>query len=421
MAVNRVGLPHALLSGAGLRERTAALAAWAWGLSPETVLMVSFAGGFVIRPSPLWAMLYYLTVLPLCGGRLATRRRAWPTDAGSIAAIALMGWFTLATLWDVAAGLHPGPHIFWIWNGLCTLVMFAASRTAFGAQGINRERLISTLIFGALANLVIVFARTAFAGIPDGRLTGWAETRHPILGAAMIGTCVLLAAGRLLAGRRRRLEAVVALAGIAFIVLTGSRGPLLAIGLSLGLLMLLLQPRLLVSAMVACGFGAAMVEFADPDLLESAWSRMMERGWSNRLDIWRLAVQEIESRPWLGYGPSTNLDRATDNFPHDLFLSTLFYSGIVGLALLLVVLALATLASLRQPDGLRRATGLALLLHLVVSGLTDLSQITKGPGPLWFIIWVPIILALGPPRRVPNTGQMFGPPHDLHDTERSGA
>jgi hypothetical protein len=61
------------------------------------------------------------------------------------------------------------------------------------------------------------------------------------------------------------------------------------------------------------------------------------------------------------------------------------------------------------------------LLHLVVSGLTDLSQITKGPGPLWFIIWVPIILALGPPRRVPNTGQMFGPPHDLHDTERSGA
>jgi O-antigen ligase len=421
MEVGQVSLPHAFFSRAGLTERITAFAAWAWSLAPGTVLMVSFAGGFVIRPSPLWAMLFYLTVLPLCGGRLATQRRAWPSDAGSIAAITLMGWFTLATVWDVAANVHPGPHLFWIWNGLCTLVMFAASRTAFGAQGLNRERFISTLIFGALANLVIVFVRTAFDGIPDGRLAGWAETRHPILGAAMIGTCVLLAAGRVLAGRRRRLEQVLVVAGLAFIVLTGSRGPLLAIGLSLGLLMLLLQPRLLVSAMVACGFGVAMIEFADPDLLEQAWSRMMQRGWSNRLDIWRLAVEEIERRPWLGYGPSTNLDRATDNFPHDLFLSTLFYSGIVGLALLVVVLVLASVASLRQADGLRRATGLALLLHLVVSGLTDLSQITKGPGPLWYIIWVPIILGLGPPRRIRSPGQPLGAPRDLQDAERSGA
>jgi O-antigen ligase len=404
----------AALSGATVARWIASARA----VTPATVLLISFGAGFLIRPSPVWAMLFYLTVLPVCGLRMA-RRDLWPSDAGGIVGVILIAWFTLATAWDVAAGSDIRPHVFWIWNGLCTLAMFVASRAAFGKPGRDRERLITTLIAGASINTAIVFVRTAFTGIADGRLGGWAETRHPILGASMLGTCAVLAASRVLAGRRARFEAITLLACLVFIVLTGSRGPLLAITVSLGLLTALLQPRLLISVIVIGLFLVAMAEFADPGLLAHAWARLLERGWSSRLDIWQLALEEIARRPILGYGPSSRLDRATDNFPHDLFLSTIFYSGAIGLLLLLLLLALAAWAAYRQRDRVRRATGLVLLVHLVLSGLTDLSQVTKGPGPLWYIIWIPIILALGSASGASVASRKPADPEKIHGVERS--
>jgi TM2 domain-containing membrane protein YozV len=38
---------------------------------------------------------------------------------------------------------------------------------------------------------------------------------------------------------------------------------------------------------------------------------------------------------------------------------------------------------------------MALWLNLLVAGLTDMGQITKGPGPLWLIVWLPIGLIAG--------------------------
>ena len=366
---------------------------WLSRISPALVVLVTLGAGFVVRPSPLWAMLFYLTVLPVCGLRLG--QGAWPADAGSLTGVALILWFTLATAWDEAAGPGVGVHGLWLWNGLCTLVFFAAARAAFGGPGAARERLISVLIGGALLNTAIVFARTLLQGMADDRLAGWAETRHPILGASVIGTCVLLAASRLLQRRGRSLALAAVSAGLLFIVLTGSRGPLIAIAASLALLLALTRRRLLLAAGCAGVLALGLLAIAEPTLLQTAWSRLLERGWSNRLDIWQLAIREIEVRPLFGYGPSARLDRATDNFPHNLFLSTLFYSGGVGLLLLLGVLALGLRAAARQPDRIVRATSLALLLHLVLSGVSDLGQITKGPGPLWYIVWIPLVLALG--------------------------
>jgi O-antigen ligase len=357
-------------------------------------------------------MLFYLTVLPASGLRLL-RREAWPTDPGSLAAAALLGWFTLTTCWDFAAGAQLGVHALWVWNGVCTLVFVIGARLAFGAEGTDRNRLITILIVGALVNTVIILARLPFTGLEGGRLGGWAETRHPILGASMIGASVILAAGRLLEGRSRYLAAAAAIGGIAFILLTGSRGPLIAIAASLALLLAFARPRLLAAALVAALLLLGVVALADPALLQHAWARLLERGWSSRLDIWQLAIEEIGRRPLLGYGPSARLDRATDNFPHNLFLSTLFYSGAIGFLLLLAVIGLASRSAWRMPDRVGRATCLALLSHLVLSGVSDLGQVSKGPGPMWYIMWLPIILSLGP-----TTGPK---PREIHLAERSGA
>jgi hypothetical protein len=36
----------------------------------------------------------------------------------------------------------------------------------------------------------------------------------------------------------------------------------------------------------------------------------------------------------------------------------------------------------------------ALLIDALLAGLTDLGQITKGPGPMWIILWLPVMLAM---------------------------
>ena len=365
-----------------------------WQAMPLTLVL---GAGLLVAPNPAWSMLFYIGVLaPFLWQQ--RRRPPWPADAGSLAGIALTGWFTLATLWDHAAGGDLRPHLLWVWNGLNTLAFFLVARAGFGAPGAARERLVSVLIGAAAANVLVSFALTLMRGFPDGRMNGWAETRHPILGAAVIGMAVLLAAARVLAGRQPLRHGAAALLGLGFIVATGSRGPLIAVLAALGLLLLGTRPRWL-AALAAVGLAAiALTAAAMPALVGALRARLLERGWSSRLDIWRLALREIAARPLFGYGPSARLDRATDNFPHDLFLSTLFYSGAVGLVLLLALLALAVRGAWRAQPAASRWTLLALLLNTLLTGISDLSQVTKGPSPMWYILWLPVVLALGPVR-----------------------
>jgi O-antigen ligase len=378
--------------GTSLKAR---LARWRLPLpSAATVLTGVIAAGLLISPNPAWAMLFYVTVLPLFGLRLRT---LWPEDVGGLLGVALILWFTVTTLWDHAAGARAAPHLLWVWNGLCTLVFFLAARASYARAGPERERLYSVLIIVAAINVAVSVGRATVIGMPEGRMNGWAEARHPILGAAIIGVCVILAAARALHGRSAAGNGAVACAGLAFIIATGSRGPLIAVAAALGVLLIGLAPRLLLALAGAVLALALIAYFAVPGFDHAVGMRYLARGWSNRLDIWDLALREIAARPLFGHGPTARLARAVDNFPHNLFLSTLFYSGVIGLVLLLALLVCAVLGAVRAKPPGERYMRLALLANLVLTGLSDLSQVTKGPSPMWYIVWLPIVLALPPP------------------------
>ena len=118
----------------------------------------------------------------------------------------------------------------------------------------------------------------------------------------------------------------------------------------------------------------------------------MRPGTSGHFEAWRLAWSGIAARPLFGNGLAADLPLtygADKRFPHDLFLSLLFYSGAVGLALFLPLLAMVATRVIRARD----AWVGSLLVSGLVAGLTDFGQITKGPGPLWLIIWLPLALA----------------------------
>ena len=113
------------------------------------------------------------------------------------------------------------------------------------------------------------------------------------------------------------------------------------------------------------------------------------RGSSFRPAIWRASIARIAERPWAGHGMGAKLGFESFTFPHDLYLSLLFYSGIIGL-LIFAAAAIRLIAGVWRTPGPERILLIALWANMLVSGLTDYGQIIKGPSPLWYVIWLPI-------------------------------
>jgi O-antigen ligase len=108
-----------------------------------------------------------------------------------------------------------------------------------------------------------------------------------------------------------------------------------------------------------------------------------------------LSWHDLMQHAWIGYGPGYRLNSPPgEQFPHNLFLSTWLYTGLVGLVLLLIYLLKVLQSALSSPVKADRATNIAILLLLVVSAMTEFSQLIKGPGPMWYIFWLPTLLAL---------------------------
>jgi O-antigen ligase len=373
-------------------------------------LALLFVGaGFVVAPEPSWAFLFYVAGVPLLLWRVAPRIAPWLREPVVLLPVLLVAWMAATLMWSDAPRPHDLSRALWLWNCLCTLGFFL-NLLLVAVPAAGSARLSSTLIGMGTLNAVFSIGRFLVAGGVGERMPGWAETRHPILGAGIIGLCLVLALGRACTpgiGRRVRaglLAAVVVMAG--FIWLTGSRGPLVAVAAGCAVLLLGLPRRVLLGLVAAVLLAVLGLHLADRSVLPEALGRLTERGWSSRLDIWQQSLEMIRLRPVFGHGLTALLPRAKDAFPHDLYLSTLLYGGAVGLALLLGSFALAARGVARLPAGLERRTLAALGVTACLIGATDLSQVVKGPGPMWYIIWLPLVLCVAAARRAaPGAGE----------------
>lgn len=369
--------------------------------------MLFLAAGFVLAPEPVWAMLFYVGGLPLLLWRVAPRAWPWRREPAVLLPVLLVAWMAASLLWSDPPGPHDPSRWLWLWNCLCTLGFFLNILWAARLPG-GRARLAGTLIAAGTLNAVLAIGRFFAAGGVEERMPGWAETRHPILGAAIIGLCLVLALGRAWApgtgrGLRAALLAAVAVMA-AFIWLTGSRGPLAATAVGCAVLLAGLPRRWVLGLAGAALLGVAVVHALDGHLIADVLMRLTERGWSNRLDIWRQSLEVIRARPLIGHGLTALLPRARDAFPHDLYLSTWLYGGAIGLGLLLGCFALVARGLWRMPAGLERRTLAALAVTAALVGATDLSQVVKGPGPMWYIIWVPLAFCVAAARAADPAG-----------------
>ena len=364
-----------------------------WQLS---ALLLYVAAAFLLPKGNASAVVFYACVLPCLLARLAVPPSARWRDAGVALALGLVVWSALTLLWGEGGAHRAGQFAA---DSLATLGFVLSLVLTLDAPW-ARVWLARVLIWAGCVNAAVAIVRGSL--LPpvetlDPRLWGWAISTHPILGSMVMTTAYLTALARGLSGRGARWPNFASAAVMAiFILMCESRGPIAASALATLFLAAGAQWRWRLLA--GAGIFVALWLLLPAAVHDHVLAVLTRRGASHRLDIWAATLGQIRQRPWSGHGLGAQMHLAIGGqditFPHDLYLSLLYYSGAVGLALFVALAGVLAARLARTWDS--EAPWLAAMgLAVLVGGLTDLGQVTKGPGPMWLILWVPVGVMLG--------------------------
>lgn len=374
-------------------------------LSSETLLRMALLGcigaGFLLPSNAAWSLLFYLSMPPLVLWRVWRGWRPDVRDGALVAMLALWLWSSAALFWGDDISGHGNGHGYWLRNAACTLVFVLGFVMAQGDDVLTRSRVVLTLVFCGAANSIVSILIFLWQGGVLERLEGWGVTKNPVLGAAVIGICLVLAIGEAAARARGRAVILCCVAAmLAYLALTFSRTPLLAVAVALAVMGYGLGRRYWLAASAGGLLLAGLAVMLRPALLGLFWRNFAARGSDCHVLIWHTAWDAFVRRPLVGYGPQARLPIQPAGYcpaypsPHDLYLSLLFYSGAIGFCLFFACVFLLWRRVRRVAPGFARRRWLALGALPLIVGFSDLSQVIKGPSPLWYIIWIPMLLVL---------------------------
>lgn len=339
--------------------------------------------------------LFYVAGVPLF--LLALRDVDWSRHATSVIArltLVYLGYFIASGLWSNGLSVQSFADLLRV--SLLLLLFLATTLHLASSDARFAERLFFWIAAVAGASLLAVFAAATLGPLSFGRrFGGFGLTDHPVVGATLYGFALLVAAFELLpraTGLRRRLAwlAVIALCA-ALMLLSGSRGPLIALAaaLAVGFAMADRRIALAIAALVVAGIGAgALFEFYPIEII-------YQRAQSGHFEVWRQTLAAIVERPWLGHGSLVDIDFMTRygprRSPHDLLLANQLYGGLPATLLLGALLLLATRqAWLAQREG--QPIYLVLLVFGLVASLFDTRSLVQNLGREWITLWLPIAL-----------------------------
>lgn len=311
---------------------------------------------------------------------------------------------------------------------------------AIAARVLAREDMLAKLAWVTVPYVLICAAMAlAFPAFRSRSLTREELPRfswfyvHPIgaatyLALAAIGLCVWAQFTPSRNRARTRLVATALLAPVLFVLmLTRSRGPIIACAIAIGIIVMRSRaPRWLVAAAAATGIvllglylnsgfslldwlatnsGVAPVEFL---LRNQRASDLAD--FSGREDLWKGAAQLFSARPLFGYGYAGARGLLLDTMPwagdaHNAAFQTLLDVGLVGsLPLCLTILGAVAGGLLRSwrrvwPGEYTHAAALGFLAFILANSVTDVGF--AEPGYV-FVLLVTSIAALEEIGRSPS-------------------
>ncbi len=316
--------------------------------------------------------------------------QAWrrqPALWGSV--LLLLAWSGLSLAWSPAE--EPLREL----KRLLYILVFLLAFPLLAQLGQARIRQL-LLLGSALLAIAALVSIIKFYGVQRApllfRLAGIGEISHPILGAYVIGSALLLMLYEPPRQRGLQLLWLAALACLGvFAMLSQSRGAVLALVITVVMAPLWFRDRhsrvFSVLALLATGLAFWAV-----------YDVIAQRGSSYRPEIFHAVLQMIAAHPWTGLGLGADYEVSAVGMhfdhTHNMFTHVAVEMGLPGM-LLWVMVWLFTLGEIVRARG--TLFGKVLLGFWVYSTLAmqfDAASLTGTPRAEWFISWLPVGLAM---------------------------
>lgn len=252
-------------------------------------------------------------------------------------------------LWDAAVVGALGAEDALIFFGLAVLIpCIALSRTTLDGQEFSLALLL-LLIGGGTCMLVLsmhYFEMGLEKSLTEqtGRLSF--EAVNPITLGHLAATTLISALCLTTYSLRpihRTAMAVAALASVACLMLTASRGPVIALVVC-AIAFVIFTGRWRLTVLLT--LFVLPVVFGNVNQLESRFTEIeYDESVEDRLTLQTSALSEFQAHPFIG---SAFVEPLTLSYPHNLIIETAMALGVVGLAVLLFVIVSACLQALRR-------------------------------------------------------------------------
>ena len=348
--------------------------------------VVLLTGLFWVNDTSSYTKLYYaLLAAPTLIVMLAKPQywRMLIREPIVMAFLVMAAWLLLSLSWtqteDDPSSLAKRPLYVFMMFAACAIIALK-----------DQQRLLKALRIAAmLASAAAMVGLAIFLSRNDGgRMIGTGALSNPLLSSHVYGFFCAYWMAVWLTDRDGPswLPIMFAAPLIAALLATGSRTPLMALGM-VSIWMAALGGRRALYLVAAMAFIVISGFLLRPDVL-------LQRGLSFRPELWGEAIRQASEHLWVGHGYGAEftftiagLGRTLSD-PHNVELAVLLELGIVGLTLWLVMYAIALVRCLNKQACLQLASALAV--YGLAAGLTEGSNFLSRPNENWFLIWIPL-------------------------------
>ena len=314
-----------------------------------------------------------------------------------VAAWAFVGWATISVAWAIDPARA--------WTELTTLIQLFVIAVLIADFVVQRPDIVRPVLWtyslAAVVTAVIGLQYYVSAGLASTRAIAF-QQQDPAQLAAILLPALVFCTYELFAGRRPILAAACALVLTAGIVVSGTRGAWVAIGVVVLLFVLpqlTVRRRLFAIATIAASLVVVYQLPGVSDLVTERSASALVSGGAGRTDIWAVGLTIFQSSPLTGVGfanfpvaftPEVIRASAVASYewlfiqgrgPHNLVISTMAELGLVGLGLLIWFLAPLVLRRGWGPDA---AVVQAALASLVTMAL--FLDVVANRKQVWLVI-----------------------------------
>lgn len=265
--------------------------------------------------------------------------------------------------------------------------IFARGNQSYFAKHVMHIAAVTVVLF-CIYNLFI------FHSSSHARMIGSGAFMNPLLTSHVLGMFAAFWLALCVQGKRVSPTNILALSVmLAAVTATGSRTPLLGLGICSIWLLVVWRHKITVFVVGSLGVGALAGVVFVPDIFTS-------RGLSHRVEIWEESIRQIMVKPifGLGYGsplsiPISSIKRVFYD-PHNVELAVALELGLLGLFLWLLMYFFAIKRCVDRREHPELLPASAMLIYGLGAGMTEGSSYFSRPNESWSLIWIPLALVV---------------------------